>query len=145
VFLLLLPGAYGVFGQSAAPTPQWQKIGRVAPDTRVQVTVAATPGGVQKIHGRLVAHDNDSITILLKDRTSRVVSRSDVREVRAASRNRRLLAPLIGAGVGAVAIGVPIGPALDLEARPRLAFAALGAGLGYLIGNAVRYRVVYSV
>jgi simple sugar transport system permease protein len=80
----------------------------------------------------------DAITIQLKSGTSETISQKDVRKV-TAKRNAYNYAPLIGAAAGATTLGVLASrPRMDFTGTGKVMFAAVGAGIGALVGWAVR-------
>lgn len=119
----------------------WEQVTKLPRDIEVRLLLDQPKS---RVRGRLAAADADSITLTLKDGSSRTISRAGVRRAEAKGSVRRY-APLIGALVGGVIVGA-LFSAERFDATPQavLILAAGGGAAGLGIGSAFRYRLLYE-
>lgn len=104
-----------------------------------QVTVQALRPQ-RTLKGVFVSRDADAIVIALKSGTVETIARQDVRKL-TARRDAYDRAPLIGAAIGGGAFAVAVGAnkqRLDFTGSAVAVSALMGAGIGALVGLAVR-------
>jgi hypothetical protein len=90
------------------------------------------------LKGAFVGREAEGITMRVKSGSSETISRQDIRKV-TAKRKGYNYAPLIGAAAGATGFGVyATRPRMDLTGTGEATIAVLGAGIGALIGWAVK-------
>lgn len=114
---------------------QYWSLSRLQPGREL---IVETVQPKRKLKGTFVQRDADAITIQLRSGTSETISRQSIHQV-TAKRTGYNYAPLIGAGAGATIVGALASrPKMDLTGTGVAFFAVVGAGIGALVGWAVR-------
>ncbi|HWR52568.1 MAG TPA: hypothetical protein VN428_15765 [Bryobacteraceae bacterium] len=136
--LLVLIMGLALAGQLLNAQPDPWRLWNLSPLQPGRELTVETFQPKRKVKGTFIAKDREAITIQLKSGTSETISRQNVRKV-TAKRNAYNYAPLIGAAAGATTLGVLASrPRMDFSGTGKAMFAAIGAGIGALVGWAVR-------
>jgi hypothetical protein len=119
----------------------WGNVAKVSPG--VQVKIKLIDNG-KKLNGELVSSDESGVSVTLSDQTSRTIGKTSIREIQASGK-KRWFAPLVGSAAGAIALGAAASrPRFDLVGSAVALVAGVGAAIGFGLGMAFRYSIVYE-
>lgn len=126
------------------PRRQWENLFNLRPERKV--TVVLRNGTREKVRGRFVSSEPNSITVLTKDGQVKTFPRDSVRKV-TAERRRVKAAPWIGLAAGAATIAIDARGKHATDALVAIVIgvgAGIGAAAGLVVRMLTRNAVVYE-
>jgi hypothetical protein len=118
----------------------WGNVAKVSPGVQVKIKLENS----KKLNGELVSWDESGISLTLSDGTSSTIGKTSIREIQASGKMRRF-APLIGSAAGAIALGAAASrPRFDLVGSAMALVAGVGAAIGFVLGLAFQYSIIYE-
>jgi hypothetical protein len=119
----------------------WGNLAKVSPG--VQVKIKLMENG-KKLKGEVVSSDESGVSLMLSDGSRRTIAKTSIREIQASGKKRRF-APLVGSAAGAIALGAAASrPRFDLVGSAVALAAGVGAAIGFVLGMAFQYSIVYE-